>query len=243
MSRVNKTRTHNTHLKIERDEARALNSGRASMQQTTRGRLLEAAVDSLVELGVARTSTLEVQRRTGLSRGALLHHFPSYANLLAATVSELVSRNERGARRMRAKFSARSDPLDRAVRTLAAIVSQPSYLAELELWAVARTDTALRVVLRTEERRARPDSQRVTAEVFFALRERPGYATVIALSLELLRGFALSGVLRTSNARREQLINQWVTAARILLEVPPVSPSTQALASSSSSDQVITVKL
>lgn len=206
-------------------EAAATRGGDMSAAGSTRARLLEAAVDSLIELGVARTSTLEVQRRTGLSRGALLHHFPSYADLLAATVSELVSRNERGARRMRNKFSMHADPLDRAVRTLAAIVNQPTYLAELELWAVARTNTALRVVLRVEERRARIDSERVTAEVFHPFRDQPGYATVIALSLELLRGLALSGVLRTSTARREQLIKQWVIAAKILLDAPPALPS------------------
>lgn len=206
-------------------EVAATRGGDMNAAGSTRARLLDAAVDSLIELGVARTSTLEVQRRTGLSRGALLHHFPSYADLLAATVSKLVSRNERGARRMRNKFSMHSDPLDRAVRTLAAIVNQPSYLAELELWAVARTNTALRVVLRVEERRARIDSERVTAEVFYPFRDQPGYATVMALSLELLRGLALSGVLRTSTARREQLIKQWVTCAKILLDVPPPLPS------------------
>lgn len=239
MRRINKTLTHITRCNTECDDVRTPVSRRADAQKITRDRLLEAAVDSLIELGVARTSTLEVQRRTGFSRGALLHHFPRYADLLAATVTELVSRNERGVRRMRTKFSARSDPLDRAVRTLAAIVSQPSYLAELELWAVARTDTALRLVLRAEERRARLDSQRVIDEVFFTLRERPGCATVIALSVELLRGLALSGVLRTSSARREQLIQQWVTAARILLEVPPVSLLAPAIKGSLSGGQVI----
>lgn len=222
-------------------DAGAPHGNSASPRGTTRARLLEAAVDSLIELGVARTSTLEVQRRTGLSRGALLHHFPSYADLLAATVSELVSRNEQGARRMRNKFSAHADPLDRAVRTLAAIVSQPSYLAELELWAVARTDTSLRVVLRAQERRARADSERVTTEVFFPLRERSGYDAVVALSLELLRGLALSGVLRTSSARREQLINQWVTAASVLLDVMPASPLADEVGRLTSGDQPLTV--
>ena len=221
-----KLATKNRHPTIRGQiDASAAHSRDASTGGTTRARLLEAAVDSLIKIGVARTSTLQVQRRAGLSRGALLHYFPSYADLLAATVSELVSRNEEGARRMRNKFNAYSDPLDRAVRTLAAIVGQPSYLAELELWAVARTDTALRVMLRAQERRARIDSERVSAELFFSFRDRPGCAVVIALSLELLRGLALSGVLRTSNARREQLIKQWVKAAGLLLEVPPALAS------------------
>src|SRR5262245_11831889 len=45
----------------------------------TRGRILDAAVESLIEAGVAGTTTLEVQKRADVSRGALLHHFPSKA--------------------------------------------------------------------------------------------------------------------------------------------------------------------
>src|SRR5215471_3557154 len=48
----------------------------------TRRALLDAAVESLIDVGFARTTTLEVQRRADVSRGALLHHFPSKAELL-----------------------------------------------------------------------------------------------------------------------------------------------------------------
>src|SRR5215831_6079633 len=55
----------------------------------TRRALLDAAVDSLIDVGFARTTTLEVQRRAQVSRGALLHHFPSKAELLVAVVDHL----------------------------------------------------------------------------------------------------------------------------------------------------------
>src|SRR5215212_4750967 len=55
----------------------------------TRRALLDAAIESLIEVGFARTTTLEVQRRADVSRGALLHHFPSKAELLVAVVDHL----------------------------------------------------------------------------------------------------------------------------------------------------------
>src|SRR5437868_6497623 len=55
----------------------------------TRRALLDAAVESLIDVGFARTTTLEVQRRANVSRGALLHHFPSKAELLVAAVDHL----------------------------------------------------------------------------------------------------------------------------------------------------------
>jgi AcrR family transcriptional regulator len=58
-------------------------------REETRRALLDAAVQSLIEVGFARTTTLEVQRRAEVSRGALLHHFPSKAELLVAAVDHL----------------------------------------------------------------------------------------------------------------------------------------------------------
>ncbi len=193
-------------------------TGRDAAGQAMRLRLLNAAVSSLIELGVARTTTLEVQRRAACSRGALLHHFASHADLLSASVAELVRRNELGAGDRRVALKGVSDPLERAIKTLAAIVFQPSYMAEMELWALARTDAALHAALVGAERRVLAASDRVVSELFHELRDRPGHAVVVALSLELLRGLALSSVLSKSAARRSRLIDDWVRAARLLLD-------------------------
>src|SRR5215831_4759381 len=72
----------------------------------TRRALLDAAVQSLIEVGFARTTTLEVQRRAEVSRGALLHHFPSKAELLVAAVDHLA---EMRAREMKA-FASQLPP-------------------------------------------------------------------------------------------------------------------------------------
>lgn len=61
-------------------------------REETRRALLDATVESLIEVGFARTTTLEVQRRAAVSRGALLHHFPSKAELLVAAVDHLAEK-------------------------------------------------------------------------------------------------------------------------------------------------------
>ena len=65
---------------------------RAERGAQTRQRLLEATIDCLAELGYARMSTNDVVRRTGVSRGALAHHFPSKAHLVAEAAAFLISR-------------------------------------------------------------------------------------------------------------------------------------------------------
>ncbi|WP_223262498.1 TetR/AcrR family transcriptional regulator [Variovorax beijingensis] len=180
--------------------------------------MLDAAVQSLIDVGTARTTTLEVQRRADVSRGALLHHFPSHASLLAATVDELIGRNEAAVRSGLAALKDSKDGIARAVEVLAMSTSQPAYLAELELWAVSRTDPELRNSLRIAERRARKESERVLREIFPPSKKTQALSTVMAMTMEYLRGLALSGVLRTSTERRRQLVAEWIRAAKILLE-------------------------
>ena len=183
-----------------------------------RQKLLDAALECLIELGVAATTTLAVQRRARASRGALLHHFPTHADLLAASVAELVKRNEQAVISSRAVTSRPVDPLRAAVHALAFAGRQPSYLAELELWAVARTDRPLRQALMAAERTAKRDSDRVSAELFAQWAGADAYDDAVALTQHFVRGLAISENLRGSPARRERLISAWAEAMRPLLE-------------------------
>lgn len=196
-------------------------SKRREQSEATRARIVHAAVDVLIERGVAGTTTLEVQARSGVGRGTLLHHFPTHADLLSATVGGLVSRNEAIVEHeIEAAAATRADPLTNAITVLATAASSPSYLAELELWAVARADRHLHAALLTQERAARLENDRVVAALFSPLDDRPGCADVAALTLELVRGMALSGVLRRDATHRDDLLRGWIDAARLILDHP-----------------------
>jgi AcrR family transcriptional regulator len=205
----------------QRDATDDQSASHEEVPASLRQRILDAAVSSLIEQGTARTTTLEVQRRAGVSRGALLHHFPTIAQLLSATVGELVRRNEAAVQGSLLKLQGASDPVERAIRVLAVATNQPAYLAELELWIVARTDPELHASLLEAEKLARKESERVMKSLFSASNARPAQAAVVALTLEFLRGLAVSGVLRNSPVRRQQMIAQWVRATKILLETLP----------------------
>lgn len=192
--------------------------GDATPERSTRDRILDAAVQSLIEQGAARTTTLEVQKKAGVSRGALLHHFPTHAELLSATVDDLVHRNEQSVFELQEKLHNAPDAVERAIRSLALMMGQPPFMAELELWALARTDEGLREALVKVERDARKESERVLRALFAPVADRPGHDAVIAMTTDFLRGFVLSGVLRRNPVRRQQMISNWVRATQILLE-------------------------
>ena len=199
-------------------------SQREQQKQATRTRILSAAMGCLIDLGVARTTTLEVQRRAEVSRGALLHHFPTHTDLMYALIETIVVRNEQAVSKRLRRKSAAADPVERAIHILVDSMKEPSFLAEIELWVVARTDSELRAALVAAERRALRDRKRVLDEIFAPLRDAPAYELVVNTSLEFVRGLAISGILRSNPQSTAALVQQWIWATRQLLPLDPPSP-------------------
>lgn len=198
--------------------------GREQQRLATRRRILRAAVDSFQALGYAATTTLEVQRRAGVSRGALLHHFPTRPELVAAAVAELVRLSDAASREALAEPSADLDPIDRVRRALRSIVSRPAFGIEMELWMAARSDAELRTHLRKAERSAMKDWQRGLDEMFGSeLVAHPAYPSVIAVTTPLMRGLAVTRSLSAGTTGLERSLDAWAAFARRALDVPEVS--------------------
>lgn len=167
----------------------------------TRAKLLDAAIDSLVELGFAKTSTQEIARRAGVSRGAQLHHFPSKESLVIAAIEHLVDR------RLSEILEAEPDPA-RGPEILADAFSGPLFYAALELWVAARTDPALHEAMIPLERRV-AEAIQGGAQIVMGSKMSP---ESIELSVELARGLAVSALFRTPEADaqlRERLLPIW----------------------------------
>jgi len=63
----------------------------ANRRADSRALILDAAVDVLVERGYHGTTTVAIQERAGITRGRLLHHFPSRDAVLVAAAHHLAS--------------------------------------------------------------------------------------------------------------------------------------------------------
>jgi AcrR family transcriptional regulator len=191
---------------------------RDEQREATRRRIIDVAVESLVERGFAATTTVEVQRRAGLSRGALLHHFRTREELFTAAVHRLVEVNLDAMRRELAAAPDDEDPVTRGVWILRRASRCPSFAAELELWGAARTDAQLRSALLAAERQALHDLRAVIDAVFGPrIMAATGYPVVVELTIQLMRGVTISSTLLEHAKRNEPLIDAWARAARILL--------------------------
>lgn len=64
-------------------------SWQAQKSAMTRDRILDAAITCFIELGYTNVTTAKVASAAGVSRGAMLHHFPSKTELIQAAVEYL----------------------------------------------------------------------------------------------------------------------------------------------------------
>src|SRR5262245_50397043 len=98
---------------------------------STRARLLDATVASLIDSGYAGATTTDVCPRAGLSRGAQLHHFPTRADLVVNAVAHLAKRRADEVRRELDDAPGAGDRLARALDALWASFSGPLFYAAL----------------------------------------------------------------------------------------------------------------
>lgn len=153
----------------------------------TRRALIEAAVGSLIERGYARTTAVEICRRAAVTRGALLHHFASLADLFAATLTHVYERLLDGRAAKQAQVSGED-----LVGGLWEHFSRPEYKAVIELWLAARNEPELGVALLPAIARIRDLADpRLNPQLFQKLGKSEDGIALYRVLLEAMIGMAL----------------------------------------------------
>ncbi len=145
-------------------------------REETVGRLLEASIASIVEVGYARASAAVISKRAGVSVGALFRHFETMSDFMAATASEVLRRQVESFTKQVTEIPADRPALEAALTILRDITSRPTNAVLYELMVAARTDEKLNAHLRDalgpyttkiyEAARTLPGAESVPAETF-----------------------------------------------------------------------------
>jgi AcrR family transcriptional regulator len=189
-------------------------------REETVGRLLEACIASIVEVGYARASAAVITKRAGVSVGALFRHFETMGDFMAATASEVLRRQVESFTKQVAGISAMpaSQPALEAARTILRDITSSSSNAVLyELMIAARTDEKLKAHLREV-------LGQYTAKIYDAARALPGaesfseqtFPVLVALLTNVFDGAAIvRGVLPEPDIeeQRIQLLTALITGA------------------------------
>lgn len=158
----------------------------------TRTLLLDATVASLVERGYAGTSTTEVARRAGVSRGAQTHHFPTKSDLVVAAVEHVFTTQERAFRTAFDALPHERRTLEAAVEILWTIIDGPAYGAVLELIVAARTDPELSAVVQGVAAGFEASIRNILGELFPDLADTEFGADLVGFAFATLQGAAIS---------------------------------------------------
>jgi AcrR family transcriptional regulator len=177
--------------------------------EATRARLMDAAVECLVERGWSGTTTTVVAERAGVSRGAQLHHYPSRADLVLAAVQHLGAARFTEARERAARLPAGPGRTAAVLDMLARLHTGPLFRAMLEVWVAARTDDALRAAVVPLEAEIGRETHRLTVELLGADESRPGVRAAVQQTLDLVRGLGISALLTDDGPRRRHLLDDW----------------------------------
>jgi len=188
----------------------------AERRRITRGKLLDATIDSLIDVGYPRTTTVEVGERAGLSRGAQLHHFPSRAELLVAAIEHLADeRSKEFEAELKLRLEEGDEPINAMVDMLWAMFSDPLYWAVIELMVAARTDPELLEKLETFERS-------LGGRIYRAFKELTGRGdreakVAVEMTLYFMRGLAMERIFRENDAHYDYLVERWKKRLRAML--------------------------
>ncbi|KZS58408.1 TetR family transcriptional regulator [Mycobacterium kansasii] len=119
-------------------------------REETVGRLLDASIATIIEVGYARASAAMITKRAGVSVGALFRHFDTMGDFMAATASEVLRRQLETFTKRVAEIPADRPALESALALLRDITSGPTNAVLYELLIAARTDDKLRDTLQQE---------------------------------------------------------------------------------------------
>ncbi|WP_432851774.1 TetR/AcrR family transcriptional regulator [Amycolatopsis sp. CA-161197] len=191
----------------------------AQRREQTRTALLDATVESLVDIGYARASMQEICARAGVSKGAVQHHFATKAELMAAAVEHLTTK-------LRTQLAASLEGLpggasgvEAAIDLLWAGYSGTLSTAVTELWVAARTDPELRAAIRPVDRALGRATLAHVSQVAGELpKERA--ETLFWLTVNLTRGLALDAELGGDPNRRRKLLQEWKRIAVLMYSQP-----------------------
>lgn len=190
----------------------------AERRAATRGALLSATIEVLVDHGYAGLTTTLVCERAGVTRGAQAHYFATKAELVVQALSHLT--DQLVADLVSKPLNVPDDPRGQyevLLNRLWEIFSGPVSFAQLELFTAARTDEDLRRHLVQFDRAVMATLADGARRVAPHLVDRPEFAAAMSTAIATIRGLRMMRAVASERSIRRL----WPTARDQLLDGLP----------------------
>jgi AcrR family transcriptional regulator len=184
--------------------------------QRTRRRILDAAMSLFAERGYHTCTNADVAEAAGLTRGAMLYHFPTREDLVDAAIDHIQDRRTEAFAAAVRSLPHGGETSDQAIDAYWDLLHQPSFRAFAELEAVARTDEAL--AQRLAPAQAAFDRAQIGEDLLGLLQAGSGarFQTSRDLARFMLEGLARASLTYEEAARVERLLGVIKRVTRVL---------------------------
>ncbi|UPK32684.1 TetR/AcrR family transcriptional regulator [Bradyrhizobium sp. 186] len=182
----------------------------AERSEATRKQLLEAAAKLIRQNGFGGLRTIEVASVAGVSRGALMHHFPSKHALVVAVLNYVNELNFAQSTRRAQLARGSDDPIEEIVKDAQEFFFGDYFFIEL---AIAMSDESTR--------RLRRETHQFTRQTRFSIEAawldtliasgipKQLASDVLALTLSAVRGFSVRMLIEKDPEQFTRLMNVW----------------------------------
>ncbi|MES2033973.1 MAG: TetR/AcrR family transcriptional regulator [Pseudomonadota bacterium] len=113
----------------------------------TRARILDEAVRVIAQQGYAAATNAAVAEAAGITRGAMLYHFPTREDLLEAAIEHIQAQRSALFRSASETLPPGGDVTEHAIESYWELLHRDPFVAFGELEAAARTDPMIRELL------------------------------------------------------------------------------------------------
>lgn len=164
----------------------------ARKSQATQRQIIDAAIRCLVKYGYHDTTYIRISEESGISRGAMRHHFPARADIMRATI-EYLHQKRLSAFRKAAESIPQGSLRTRAnIESLWQHVNHPTFMVFIDLALAARQDHELAAIYRPAQQIFRQECYHAALELFPEwLKHRDRLRTAIDMALYMMEGMVL----------------------------------------------------
>ncbi|AVG18253.1 TetR/AcrR family transcriptional regulator [Chromobacterium vaccinii] len=184
-----------------------------SRRESTIGKLVEAAIECLLESGYHGTSVQLICGRAGVSQGALFRHFATKNELMQPVGRKVVDDIFESALTLAAQLPAGMSEEERIIALMKALVMSPRHIVLLELLMAARTTPDLRdIFLGSSSTYFRDRFVAMMASLFPRYAISTGFFATLLTMMTTMHGMALYRTL-AEHPEGDKMREQWLLSA------------------------------
>lgn len=189
---------------------------------TTQLTLIEAALEVILEVGLGAATTDKFARHAGVSRGAMLHHFPTREDIILAAMMHLLRSQTQEISNKVNDVNDGTMSIDNLLDFLWEVFSGRFFYLSLEMVTEARTNPSFHEKMIP----VITDFHRSLDEIWTSLPHDQSIPqsrakTILNITICLLRGMGVQTVLKPSPQYYQELLSLWKELLPTLLYGKP----------------------